>query len=187
MEIYWDQIFYATDFIDGPYLTHSLSLKSADLHYRGFSATYRKGGRYGPHWFDYSKVSTEQKWRDLMGYYTRYGDVRDLLLYDESHYVIMNAGDEMTLTFDATQLPDLPDGWVRDFIIYSAGWVKDGDFNTAYGNQVDPYPFHGITSYPYDANEKFPASEEMQKYFNVYNTREVTTEAFRNEIRNYDE
>ena len=31
-------------------------------------------------------------------------------------YVILNAGDEITVEFDAARLPKLKPGWVRDFI-----------------------------------------------------------------------
>ena len=40
-----------------------------------------------------------QIWRDLEGYYTRYGDVRELLAGIDDRYVIMNAGDEITSAF----------------------------------------------------------------------------------------
>ena len=71
MEIYWDHIFYSNENLSVPVLSNRLNPCSANLHYRGFSRTYRKGGRYGPHWFDYSEVTTGQKWRDLLGTYTR--------------------------------------------------------------------------------------------------------------------
>ena len=187
MEIYWDQIFYSNVKPESPYNIHNMSLESADLHYRGFSATYRKGGRNGPFWFDYHKVVTGQKWRDLEGRYTRFGDVRDLLLEAENKYVVMNAGDEMTVTFNQNLLPDLPASWQRDFIIYTVGWVKDGDLNTASGNRVEPYPHHGMETYPQDFPGNTEQTGELQTYFRKYNTREVTNEAFRNEIRNDDE
>ena len=38
-------------------------------------------------------VGTKQRWRDLIGYYTRYGDVRELLAQVDDRYVIMNSGD----------------------------------------------------------------------------------------------
>ncbi|MBT6006891.1 MAG: tetratricopeptide repeat protein, partial [Prolixibacteraceae bacterium] len=117
MEIYWDYIFYSNENSLAPIHSNTLNPISADLHYRGFSRTFRKGGRYGPHWFDYQSVSTEPKWRDLVGNYTRYGDVLPLLLEADDKYVVKNAGDETTLEFDAESLPKLPKGWKRDFLI----------------------------------------------------------------------
>ena len=78
MEIYWDEIFFASKAKPGEMITARLKPAHADLHYRGFSKLFRKGGRYGPHWFDYYEVSKEQKWRDLIGDYTRFGETRTL-------------------------------------------------------------------------------------------------------------
>ena len=187
MEIYWDHIFYANDNTESPIQSHSLTPSSADLHYRGFSRTFRKGGRYGPHWFDYSEVvSTGQPWRDLLGSYTRYGDVLPLLTEADDKYIIKNAGDETSIEFNAEGLPALPEGWTRDFLIHSVGWVKDGDLNTASGNTVGPLPFHGMTRYPYGPDESYPTDKEHKKYLEEYNTREVTTENFRGAVLKAD-
>lgn len=177
MEIYWDYIFFAKDEVVETKMTKMFPV-SADHHYRGFSKQYRKGGRYGPHWFDYSEVSTSQKWRDLTGTYTRYGDVSELLQEADDMYIIANAGDETTISFDATQLPKLKQGWKRDFLIYSVGWVKDGDLNTAKGQTVLPLPFHGMNSYPYEKNEHYPTSEMHKDYQRKYNNRKVGTYNF---------
>ncbi|MDH5603621.1 MAG: hypothetical protein OEY51_06770, partial [Cyclobacteriaceae bacterium] len=178
MEIYWDQAFFSRKAVTVPMKETTLPLQSADLHYRGYSAMYRKGGKYGPHWFDYERVTTGQKWRDLSGMYTRYGDVKPLLEKADSKYIIKNAGDETTLHFEAASLPALPEGWTRDFVIYSVGWVKDGDLNTADGNTVTPLPFHGIKSYPYSKDEEYPTTDEYIEYRKTYNTREVTPQEF---------
>ncbi len=183
MQIYWDHIFYSETANDTPVKMTELKLKSADLHFRGYSASYRKGGRYGPHWFDYYDVTTGQKWRDLTGNYTRYGDVLPLLTEGDDMYVICNAGDEISFEFDASGLSDLPEGWTRDFLIYTEGWVKDGDLNTAYGQTVAPLPFRNMTSYPYGSNEKYPDSEGYKDYQEKYNTREVSTNRFKSTLK----
>lgn len=179
MQIYWDYVFFSTKDVHTSIRETILQPVFADNHYRGFSREYRKGGRYGPHWFDYENVSTEPKWRDLQGYYTRYGDVLPLLMESDNMYVIMNAGDELTVEFDATATPVLDSGWSRDFLIYTDGWLKDGDLNTAEGNTVLPLPFHGMSSYPYGDDESYPTGKEHQQYLSEYNTRKVTTERFR--------
>jgi hypothetical protein len=102
-----------------------------------------------------------------------------LLLQSDNKYVIMNAGDEISIEFDALQLPELPSGWSRDFIFYNDGWLKDGDLNTAHGQTVEPLPFHGMTSYPYGPEESYPENEEHIAYLRTYNTREVSTEGFK--------
>ena len=173
MEIYWDYIFFTNGTTDGSPRLTTLEPISADLHYRGFSRLYRKGGPNGPHWFDYSTVSTEPKWLDMLGYYTRYGDVLSLLEDDDSKYIIMNAGDEITVEFDASVPEDLPAGWRRDFLIYSTGWLKDADINTASGQTVGPLPFHGMSEYPYGVGESYPTDKDHQNYVKTYNTRKV--------------
>jgi hypothetical protein len=183
MEIYWDYIFFSDNTKNIPVTSSVLNPVSADLHYRGFSHGFRKGGRYGPHWFDYSDVDKNTKWRDLSGNYTRYGDVLPLLAESDNKYIISNAGDETSVSFDAKGLPELKKGWKRDFLIHTIGWVKDGDINTALGNTVSPLPFHGMKSYPPSETDSYPKDPELQKYNKEYNTRVVTAEDFRNALK----
>ncbi len=186
LQIYWDHIFFANVKPELTVRTSNLPLSSADLHFRGYSAMERKGGRYGPHWFDYYDVTTGQKWLDLTGLYTKFGDVRPLLTDADDMYVISNGGDEMTLTFDSENLPELPEGWKRDFLIYSEGWVKDGDLNTAVGSTVEPLPFHGMSKYPYDeAYESYPDDSLHRKYRKEYNTRLIDAQRYKRAILDF--
>jgi tetratricopeptide (TPR) repeat protein len=174
MQIYWDWAFASVGDETGEALTvTTIAPTGASLSYRGFSNTFRKGGRYGPHWFDYDSVTGGSKWRDLTGAYTRYGDVQPLLTDADDMYVIMNGGDEVALQFGADALPALPDGWTRDFVIYTVGWVKDGDLNTATGQTVGPLPFHGMAQYPYGPDEHYPTDAARQEFLRTYNTRVV--------------
>jgi hypothetical protein len=186
MEIYWDHIYYAYPDSGIRIKTTELKPDKADLHYRGFSKVYRKGGTYGPHWFDYQDVSEGQKWRDLTGIYTRYGEVTELLKESDDQYIIANAGDEVTLEFNFRDLPKLPKGWKRDYLIHSVGWVKDGDINTARGQTVEPLPFHGMSSYPYGPDVAYPLNEETMSYMNKYNTRNITTLQFKHQVSQID-
>ena len=183
MEIYWDYIFFSENETNNPVVSSVLKPVSADLHFRGFSHSYRKGGRYGPHWFDYANADKNKKWRDLSGNYTRYGDVLPLLTESDNKYVISNAGDETSISFETKGLPELKKGWKRDFLIHSVGWVKDGDINTAMGNTVMPLPFHGMKSYPPSGSDLYPKDAEHQKYLEEYNTRVVTSDDFRNALK----
>jgi tetratricopeptide (TPR) repeat protein len=183
MEIYWDQIFFSDGCSEAPVVSKVLDPVSADLHYRGFSEGFRKGGRYGPHWFDYSRVTTDPKWRDLTGDYTRYGDVLPLLTEADSKYVISNAGDETSVAFSEKGLPALPKGWKRDFLIHCVGWVKDGDINTAFGKTVLPLPFHGMKSYPPGKDDIYPADADHQQYLKKYNTRKINGDAYLNALK----
>jgi len=182
MQIYWDHLFFTVDEPAVEIAETVLSPSSADLHYRGYSRMYRKGGRYGPHWFDYSTVETGPKWRDLTGDYTRYGDVLALVTEPDNRFVIMNSGDEMTVKFSNSDVLTLQKGWVRDYLLYSDGWLKDGDMNTARGQTVAPLPFHALKSYPYGPEQKTVDEGAYREYLMQYNTRRVTGDVFREKL-----
>src|SRR5882672_5345796 len=172
MQIYWDEAFVADDANGGGLGTRvtTLSPVSGDLHFRGFSRMYRRGGRYGPHWFAYDDVTTESPWRPITGAATRFGDVRPLLDRADDEYVVMVPGDEVTVEFDApADAP--PPGWTRTFILYSDGWIKDSDLNTADGSTIGPLPYHAIKTYPYASGDAYPADSGRQRYLREYNTR----------------
>ncbi len=173
MQIYWDAVFFTVGDQDVQMKITELNPDSADLHYRGFSEMYRPNP-HAPHLFDYQKVTKAGQWRDLAGFYTRYGDVNPLLQAVDDMYVILNAGDEITVEFDAARLPPLKSGWTRDFILYSDGWDKDGDINTLTSQTVEPLPFHSMSAYPYPDTEHYPDDEAHQRYRLEYNTRRVT-------------
>jgi Tfp pilus assembly protein PilF len=173
MQIYWDQAFVARDLANSAAKITTLQPLSADLHYRGFSRMYRKGGRYGPYWFAYDDVSKETPWRPIEGAFTRFGDVLPLLRSPDDMYVIMGPGDEATIQFDASSATALPKGWKRDFLLYSDGWIKDSDLNTAFGTTVGPLPYHGVKAYPFDPGEAYPTDSQHQRYLREYDTRVV--------------
>jgi hypothetical protein len=173
MQIYWDQAFISRDLANSDVKVTTLAPLSADLHFRGFSRMYRKGGRYGPYWFAYDEVAKESPWRPIEGSFTRFGDVLPLLTKPDDMYMIMGPGDEATIEFDASSATSLPRGWKRDFLLYTDGWIKDSDLNTAFGTTVGPLPFHGVKSYPYDRTDAYPADAQHQRYLREYDTRVV--------------
>ena len=173
MQIYWDQAFSARALANGPAKVTTLTPVSADLHFRGFSRMYRKGGRYGPYWFAYDDVAKESPWRPIEGAFTRFGNVLPLLKNPDDMYVVMAPGDEATIEFDASSARSLPVGWRRDFLLYTDGWIKDSDLNTAFGTTVGPLPYHGVKAYPYGPADRYPSDSLRQRYLREYNTRAV--------------
>ncbi|MGH7603963.1 MAG: FG-GAP-like repeat-containing protein [Gemmatimonadaceae bacterium] len=173
MQIYWDQAFVSRALDNSAVKTTTLAPVSADLHFRGFSRMYRKGGRYGPYWFAYDDVTKESPWRPIEGAFTRFGDVLPLLGQPDDMYVIMGPGDEATIQFDARSARALPAGWKRDFLLYTDGWIKDSDLNTAFGTTVDPLPFHAARAYPYSPRNAYPTDARHQRYLQEYDTRVV--------------
>ena len=173
MEVYWDRAFVATTASASPVTMTPLRTLAADLRYHGFSRMHRKGGRYGPQWYDYDDVSLEPAWAPIPGALTRYGDVLPLLGAADDMYIIFGPGDEIALQFDTAGVPPLPAGWTRDFVLYTDAWMKDADLNTAAGGTVEPLPFHQMSRYPYSADEVFPTDAAHRRFVETYNTRRV--------------
>ncbi|MEX2154016.1 MAG: FG-GAP-like repeat-containing protein [Gemmatimonadaceae bacterium] len=173
MQIYWDQAFVASDATSSTVKMTQLQPVAADLHFRGYSRMYRRGGPYGPHWFAYGEVTKDSPWRSIEGSFTRFGDVLPLLRGADDMYVVMAPGDEATVQFDATAAGSLPKGWKRTFLLYTDGWIKDADLNTAFGSSVAPLPFHAIKQYPYAPDESYPTDSAHARYLREYNTRVI--------------
>jgi hypothetical protein len=183
LEIYWDQIQWAQGRPDVALKTTRMDPSVADLHYRGYSViSHDEAG--GPELPDYSQLSgTKQRWRDLIGYYTRFGDVRELLAKVDDRYVIMNSGDEMTFHFP--EQPPPPDGWVRDFVIVGDGWIKDGDYNSTFSKTVLPLPYHAEREYktaPGRLEDEKPYRAHPEDWQN-FHTRYVTPDEFDHALR----
>ncbi|MEZ5332977.1 MAG: FG-GAP-like repeat-containing protein [Thermoanaerobaculia bacterium] len=181
MQIYWDSARLALGEPDGPRRATWLEPRDADLHYRGFSALTRASAE-SPHRFDYGRVSVGPRFRDMNGRFTRFGPVGELLTAEDDRYVVMNAGDEMTVRFDAESLPELPAGWRRDWVLYTDGWVKDADVNTRRSATVEPLPHHGMAAYP-DPAGAFPDTPEHRAWLAAYQTRRGDGEPFSRALR----
>jgi tetratricopeptide (TPR) repeat protein len=183
LEIFWNSIEWAKGLPDTQLQTVLMNPAMADLHYRGYSVI-NKPNASSPEVPDYSQISaSKQIWRDLIGYYTRFGDVRELLEKIDDRYVIMNAGDEMTFRFPAQPPP--PAGWVRDYILVGDGWIKDGDYDSTFSKTVQPLPYHAKQEYvtPPGRLEDEWAYKQHPDDWLKYHTRYVTPDVFKNVLR----
>jgi hypothetical protein len=144
---------------------------AADLRFRGFSRPVIHPERTQPERFVYADRRPTTMWNPTPGRYTRYGDVAELLQTVDDRFVVMGSGDEVSLSFDAHDLPPLPAGWQRDFLLVVDGWAKDGDANTAHSQTVGPLPYHGMPQYPYEAPHAYPETPEHRLYQEHYLTR----------------
>ncbi|MEE3370676.1 MAG: FG-GAP-like repeat-containing protein [Planctomycetota bacterium] len=182
-EICWDEVFFSVD--EKPVSIHQvpLELRTADLHFRGFSQRVPHPGN-GPEDYDYQNVSRAPKWAPLHGRFTRYGDVRELLQATDNRLVVIGSGDEVTLEFAGPGKPP-PDGWTRDFVLYNAGWDKDGDLNTILGQSSEPLPFQEMSSYPYPAHEGLPDEPLYRDYLDRYQTRRQDLSEFWKWVQRY--
>ena len=183
LEIYWDQIEWASGIVPATTDVTRVAPDRAELAYRGFSVIHQANDS-SPEIPDYDRLeASTQKWRDLAGYYTRFGDVRELLAKTDDRYLIMNAGDEMRLRFPE-QPPPRP-GWKRDYVIVGDGWIKDGDYNTAFSETVTPLPYHAKGEYlsrPRKLEDEWVYRQHPDDWQN-YHTRYVTPEKFQNALR----
>jgi tetratricopeptide (TPR) repeat protein len=174
LEIYWDKLAWAAGLPQTELRTKRIMPGAAELRFRGYSAV-SQADQSSPELPDYNRLAgTVPRWRDLVGYHTRFGDVGELLREVDDRYVIMNAGDEMLFRFPAEPPP--PAGWVRDFVLVCDGWEKDGDYNTTFSKTVLPLPTHENADY----SKQSPRLEDDTVYrrhpqdWQDYHTRYVT-------------
>jgi hypothetical protein len=182
LEIFWDRLSWAVGRPDVAIAPRRLELQAADLAYRGYSITEQPSASV-PERPRYTIAGTGARWRDLEGYYTRFGDVLPLLGAVDDRYVIMNAGDELRLRFP--EVPSPGPGLVRDFVVVADGWEKDGDYNTSFSRTVLPLPTHASGRYdtPPGRLEDDPVYRRHPDDFAVYHTRYVTSDPVREALR----
>jgi tetratricopeptide (TPR) repeat protein len=173
MRVLWDRIRVGA-LADAPGAPVTLEAASAALRERGFSAEVTPDGRE-PLGYDYARVSLVSPWKAIPGRYTREGDVRELLARADDAFVTSRPGDEVALSFDAAPLPPLPAGWTRTFLLLSDGFSKEMDINSATPDSLGPFPFHGMTRYPYAVPERFPMTERIARLREQYDTRVVAS------------
>jgi hypothetical protein len=183
LEVYWDLLEWSPGVPESDPIVVRMNPQRADLHYRGYSVI-NQANDSSPEIPDYNRLSgSKQRWRDLIGYYTRFGDVRELLNYADDRYVIMNAGDELSLRFIAPPPPRA--GWVRDYVIVGDGWIKDGDYNSTFSKTVLPLPYHQKDKYV-TAPGRLEDEWVYKRYptdWQTYHTRYVTADIFQNALR----
>lgn len=172
MRIYWDQILVDTFDGQSPVKVTRLEPKSAELRWRGFPREFSPDGRK-PLIYDYSRIEPFAPWKAHLGNYTRFGDVRELLLAADDMYVITRNGDEIQVDFDARKLPALPKSWKRTYLFFADGFGKDMDINSARPETIGELPYHGMKSYPYSPGDDYPNDKRHRDYLQRYNTRTV--------------
>ena len=180
LQIYWDSILIdRTAQGHSPRLT-TVPLVRADLGFHGFPLKI-EGTPPGNVQYIYQKASPTGPYTRPAGTYTRYGDVLPLLTALDDQLVVFGSGDEVRLDFDPSQLPALPQGWVRDYFFAANGYEKDMDFYAAEGDFVAPLPFLKMGDYPYPPGKSFPLDDAHVNYLLEYNTRHMSG----NEPRGY--
>lgn len=175
MRIYWDQIRVGGAANGSRLGPRWLDPVVADLKDRGFSAELTQTPPRRTT-LDYARISAESPWKVFPGRYTRLGDVRRLLAETDDVFVLSKPGDELALSFDANAFPPPRPGFRRTFLLYSDGYSKEMDINSATPDSSTPWPFHAMTRYPYGPAERFPMTPQRQRLYDEYNTRVVRRE-----------
>ena len=170
-EIHWDSILLCERVESEASTEVRLPPGRAELRWRGFSE-YQPLPEDQPLSPDYEQPTAQAHWRQAVsGWCTRYGPVDDLVAETDNRLVILNAGDELAVSFDAADLPALESGRVRSFFLYCVGWDKDADFHVRQGWTVAPLPYHGMDDQAYGVEPRpsFPDDDWIE----TYNTRWV--------------
>lgn len=168
--VYWDEAF-AADGVDAPRAKLSETrAREVELRFRGFSRNVTHPQRTHAERFVYADLRPVSNWNPTPGLYTRYGDVTELLGSIDDRFAILGAGDEARLRFAAPASGPAA-GWRRDYVLIVDGWAKEQEANTAFGDSVEPLPFHEMSAYPYPAAESFPSSALHQRYRLEYQVR----------------
>lgn len=158
LDIYWDQIYIAPlrEAIPASAAggagqsarTTKLEVDAAVLGYGGFMRECSPDGKQ-PTLYDYHQLEPVLANR-FTGPLTRPGKVTNLLRETDDRFAIFGPGSEVTVKFDAKELPALPAGWQRSFVLRTWGYCKDCAPFTATGGKVEPLPFRGMKTYPYE-------------------------------------
>lgn len=176
LELYWDSIHLAVCGDDDERRVSSLEPVSSRLWRRGFSAPERElDGQplpaHQPERFVWGHLSEYPRWNPHPGLYTKLGETLPLVTAIDDRFVVMGTGDALHVRFDARQLPPVPEGFRRDYLVFLDGWAKDRDPNTVEALYVEPLPFHGMSGYPYRADESFPDTPAHRAWRREWQTR----------------
>ena len=107
----------------------------------------------------------------MSGKLTRYGDVACLLQADDDRFRVVGPGDEARLEFEAADLPPLPAGWTRAYVLRAFGYCKDADPFTATSDTIEPLPWRGMPAFPFAAGVTRPATAAHDDYLREFQTR----------------
>ena len=183
LQIYWDQVLIDQS-AGAETRSTELPLESAGLHFRGYPKQI-EGASPGDLDYDYNLVSLSGPFQRERGDYTHFGDVTPLLKSVDDRFVVFGSGEEIAAEFDAGKLPKLPAHWKRDYFFYANGFVKDMDWWDASPFTVAQMPFHGMSTYPYSASEKYPDDAASLDYRLNWNDRFEAGEPVRSYRFNY--
>ncbi len=149
MECYWDQAFVALrdPQAEAAIRQTILPVARASLGQRGYSREVSPDG-LEPLLYDYDHTDPAPL-ASMAGRLTPHGDVQSLLLADDDRFCLVGPGEEVRLEFSAGNLPDLPAGWSRSYVLKAVGYCKDADPFTATSDRIEPLPWRTMPAFPF--------------------------------------
>lgn len=155
-EIYWDRIVVAFSEPCPNAKRSVLPLVHCELAEFGFMPRHVCEHRR-PEFFAEERVPFFHV-RDPAGYYTRFGEVGELIGERDDAVAIFGPGEQIHCEFAAPGA-EPRDGWTRALVLETVGWCKDMDLYTGDGQTVEPLPFQG------------PATARRDELHRRFNTR----------------
>lgn len=140
LEVYWDRLTVIRSEACPAVVRRELKLATADLRESGFMVRQIRD-QFRPH-FDYTTREAKPEIPDPVGFYTRLGDVNELVSTADDAVAIFGPGEEIHVEFEALQ-QKIPRGWTRRLVLETVGWCKDMDLYTGDGSTVGPLPTTG--------------------------------------------
>ncbi|MDP8259589.1 MAG: prepilin-type N-terminal cleavage/methylation domain-containing protein [Candidatus Gygaella obscura] len=169
MDIYFDYIGINTFSDDSLIQVNSVEPKASSLKFLGRLKRFKDNIKP----FDYNQIDRNCKRKPAKGSYTRFGDVLELVLSADDKYVIMAPGDELRVEFSEKDLPEIPQGYKRTYLLYAKGYHKGTFHDMPLYSDILPLPFHNMSGYPYPESEKYPDDKDHLDYLLKYNTRTI--------------
>ncbi len=142
-EIYWDRVVVVAAEVTEEIIRRDLKLVSAEVEQTGF-ARRTTGPERLPH-YDFDRRAPLWDSRVQPGFYTSFGNVRELVETADDAFAIFGPGEGSHLEFEAPAAAP-PDGWTRVFVLETEGWCKDMDLYTKDGSTLEPLPAAGRAS-----------------------------------------
>jgi tetratricopeptide (TPR) repeat protein len=136
-QIYWDQLAVVETVNDVTTVVTRLPVSAAAVKRIGFPR--RSNGPQLQPDYDFAHRSAFWDTRYQRGFYTAFGPATELIAESDNALAIIGPGDALDLEF-AADLPTLPKGWERSWILEFTGWAKDMDLYTLDGETVAPLP-----------------------------------------------
>ncbi len=141
MRIYWDRAWIVTSPEDRKLKVTTLQLGNAKTSWLGYPKEASPDGM-APFGYDFARLEATAPWKTHLGEYTPLGDVRRLLETVDDQYVILAHGEMISAEFHAGDLPTLPKGWKRDWLLHVDGFGKDMDIHSMHPDRLEPLPRH---------------------------------------------